>query len=266
VSAVNIDALRETGEVELPTLTAEELTAIGAEDVSIVRRQGPPEWLSQWPEETRTAILATALRAVTARGLVRPPTVEELARARDTGTLDIEPLGDLRLILSARRAPDSVALVLRERYVGAVYGFTGPDGDPAVVHEEVSPEGLHSFRLRTPDNAVETLAGLADPDGRARSDGPEVGPPEPGSPAQIAESVTGLGPGLTRIEAFHQREAGDRRTQLTVQVLEEGVRVLTATFGVSPRPASAREVSAAGLRRCLRALLADADEVFEDPA
>jgi hypothetical protein len=263
VSAVVTDALQQAGEVELPTLTAEELTAIGAEDVSIVRRQGPPEWLSQWPQEMRTAVLATALRAVVARGLIRPPTIEELARARQTGTLDIEPVGDLRLLLSARRAPRYVALVLREGYVGAVYGLSGPDGDPAVVHEEVSPDGLHSFRLRTPDNAVATLAGLADPDARARTEGPDAGPPEPGSPARIAESVTGLGPGMTRVEVFHQRAAGDRRTQLTIQALDHGVRVLTATTGVSPRPITARDVSAAGLRRCIRALLTDADAIFE---
>ena len=33
------DALRQAGEVELPSFTTEELTAIGAEDVSIVQRQ-----------------------------------------------------------------------------------------------------------------------------------------------------------------------------------------------------------------------------------
>jgi hypothetical protein len=155
-----------------------------------------------------------------------------------------------------------VVLVVRESSVGAAYGFTGPDGDPAVVHEEVSPDGFHSFRLRTPENAAAALAELADPDGRARAAGPDLGPPEAGSAAAIAASVTGVGPGITRLEAVHQREAGDRRTQLTVQVLEQGVRVLTATFGVGSRPARAREVSAAGLRRCLRALLTDADDVF----
>ena len=107
-----------------------------------------------------------------------------------------------------------------------------------------------------------TLAQVADPDAGARADGPELGEPEPGSPAQIAASVTGLGPGLTRFEAVHQREAGDRRTQLTVEEVDAGVRVLTATFGVAPRPAAAREASAAGLRRCLQALLNDADDVF----
>lgn len=255
-------ALRQVGEVELPSFTTEELTAIGAEDVSIIQRQGLPEWLGQWPEEARTAILATALRAVVARGLVRAPTAAELTAARDSGRLDIEPLGDLRLILSARRAPSYVVLVLRESYVGAVYGFTGPDGGPAVVHEEVSPEGFHSFRLRTPENAVEAMAQVADPDAGARADGPELGPPEVGSPAQIAASVTGLGSGLTRFEAVHQREAGDRRTQLTVEEVDEGIRLLTATFGVAPRPAAAREASAAGLRRCLLGLLNDADDLF----
>jgi hypothetical protein len=248
--------------VELPSLTAEQLTAIGAEDVSIVRRQGPPQWLSQWPEEMRTAVLATALRGVVARGLVRAPTRDELERARESGRLDIEPLGDLRLILSARRAPSYVVLAVRDSSVGAVYGFTGPDGDPAVVHEEVSPEGFHAFRLRTPENAAAALAELGDPDARARADGPELGPPEAGSPAEVAASVTGLGPGITRLEAVHQRQAGDRRTQLTVQALDHGVRVLTATFGVGSRPARAREVSGAGLRRCLLALLADADDIF----
>ncbi|TMC08371.1 MAG: hypothetical protein E6J41_13685 [Chloroflexi bacterium] len=262
MSTAMSDALRQAGEVELPRFTTEELTAIGAEDVSIVQRQGLPEWLGQWPDEARTAILATALRAVVARGLVRSPTPAELAAARESGRLDIEPLGDLRLILSARRAPDYVVLVLRETYVGALYGFTGPDGGPALVHEEVTPEGFHSFRLRTPENAVEALAQVADPDAGARADGPELGEPEPGSPAQIAASVTGLGPGLTRFEAVHQREAGDRRTQLTVEEVDAGVRVLTATFGVAPRPAAAREASAAGLRRCLQALLNDADDVF----
>ena len=250
-------ALRETGEVELASFTTEELTAIGAEDVSIVQRQGP-DWLSRWPEEARSAIMATALRAMVARGMIRAPSVEELEDARETGRIDIEPLGDLRLILTARRAPAYVVLAVRESSVGALYGFTAPDGGPAVVQEDVSPEGFHSFRLRTPDNAAAALARFADPDGRAREDGP----PEAGSPAEIAASVTGLGPGITRLEAVHQREAGDRRTQLTVQVLDEGVRVLTATFGVAPRPASAREVSATGLRRGIEALLADADDLF----
>jgi hypothetical protein len=253
------DALRETGEVELPSFTTEELTAIGAEDVSIVQHQGPAEWLSRWPEEARSAILATALRAMVSRGMVRAPSLDELEDARETGRIDIEPLGDLRLILTARRAPAYVVLAVRASSVGAVYGFTAPDGGPAIVQEDISPEGFHSFRLRTPENAAAALAALADPDGRARADGP----PEPGSPVEVAASVTGLGPEITRLEAVHQREAGDRRTQLTVQVLDEGVRVLTATFGVAPRPASARQVSETGLRRAIEALLKDADDLFE---
>jgi hypothetical protein len=258
-----VDRLHELGEAELACLTDEELESIRADEDTPFRPASPPERLRSLPDDVRKAVLTTALRGLIARRLIRSPSEEQLARAPSDGRLDLEALGDLNLILKVRRTPVSVIFVGQASYLAALHEFLDPEERTAFLEERIDHEGFHQFTLRSPDGAVEALASVADPDGRASVEGAAVGEPSHEIPDDVSKALRELAPGVTRIEAFHNRSEGTRKVQVSALARPDGVSVVSAAFGVAPEPPRLFRVGRQGLRRFLRAALLD--EAWTDP-
>jgi hypothetical protein len=250
-----LDRLQELGEIELGCLTDEEMESVAADEDTPFRPATPPERLRSLPEDARRAALATALRGLIARGFVRRPSQEELDRAPAEGRLDLAALGDLDLILKARRGPVAVTFVAQAAYLAALHEFLDPRDRTAFLEERIDDDGFHSFTLRSPEDAVEALARLADPEDRASAR--PAGAAGREIPHDAAEAMRRLGPGVTRLEAFHNRPEGTRKAQLTCLVRPDEVSVVSAAFGVAPEPPRLFPVDHAGLRRHLREVLLD---------
>jgi hypothetical protein len=249
-----LDRLHELGEIELACLTDEELESVAADEDTPFRPAAPPERLRSLAEDARRAVLATALRALIARGFVRRPSREELDRAPAEGRLDLAALGDLDLILKARRGPVAVTFVAQASYLAALHEFLDPAERTAFLEERIDDDGFHSFTLRSPEDAVEALARLADFEDRAAPGAPGAGRE---IPDDVAEAMRELSPGVTRLEAFHNRPEGTRKAQLTCLVRPDQVLVVRAAFGVAPEPPRLFPVDHEGLRRHLREVLLD---------
>lgn len=258
-----VEGLTRTGFVELASLTDEELESIRADEGTPFRPAEPPEVVRSLDDETRRAVLTTALRSLVVRGLIRQPSDEELAKVPSGGTLNLDALGDLDTILSVRRGPTSVVFVGQPAYLAAMHGFReGPSS--GFLQERIDDRGFHHFTLRTVDNAVEALAQVADPQQQTFSQTPS-GEPRREIPDDLARALREFAPGVTRIDAYHTRPAGTRRMQVSIVVRQGETSIVRSAFGVAPEPPQVLAVNKQGLREALRAVLCDEDEAAVQP-
>jgi hypothetical protein len=254
-----LDGLLEAGTAELAVFTEEELQAVGAITSAAFPETAPPQRLRSLPEPTRQAVLATALRSLIARGMVLPPTDAQLKAAGETAPVELETRDELKVVLRVRADPAMVAFVGQRETFSVLHGVRG-SRPPAFLQEDVSPQGLHAFTLRSLEAMVEALAGQVDSGDVTASGAPAEGLPQAEAADDVVEALRGFADGTLRIDAYHQRPAGNRRLQLGVLVRPEATWVLASAFGVEPRPPRARRVSREGLRWCLESLLVDAGE------
>jgi hypothetical protein len=248
-----IDQLITEGSVPLATLTDEEMASINADENTPFRPAEPAERLRDLSPEARTAVLSTALRSLIARGLIQLPDDEQPAA---DGNVTVRPVGELETIIGIRRAPAAVVFVGQAAYLAALHEFRDERAG-GFLEERIDQHGLHHFTLRTIDNAVSTLAALADPGGRAPATGPAIGEPGNEIPAGITDALRELGPGVTRIDAYHSRPAGTRRIQASILVQSWSVHVVCSAFGVAPEHPRLVAVNRDGLRQLVRDVLCD---------
>ncbi|HEX6522170.1 MAG TPA: hypothetical protein VF070_19520 [Streptosporangiaceae bacterium] len=255
-----IDALVAIGSVELACLTDEEMASINADENTPFRPAEPSPRLSSLSAEARTAVLSTALRSLVARGLVQAPDDQEIGQAATATApgqiFSLRPLGELEHILAVRRAPSAVVFVGQASYLAALHGFK-EERVSGFLEERIDDRGLHYFTLRTAEQAIEAVAVLADPDGQAPITGPALSEPGSETPADVTEALRQLGPGVTRIDAYHSRPAGTRRIQVSILVRPGAVHVVSSAFGVAPDKPRYISVNNEGLRQVLRDALCD---------
>ena len=133
------------------------------------------------------------------------------------------------------------------------------DGDDVVLHERTDGEGYHRFTLRTLDDAVETLAHVADPEDLTPAGGTAREELHPELPGAVAQALREPGPEVTRIEAFHDRPEGTREVRLSILVRPERTWVVRSASGIQPEPSRPATVDREGLRFLLRAALDGGD-------
>jgi hypothetical protein len=254
-----LERLAAAGAVELVPLTDEELESVSADEGTPFRPAEPPEVTRSLPDEARSAVLRTALRSLLLRGLVREPDDRQLETAATSGRLALEAQGDLDSIIHVRRSPTAVVFVGQESYLAALHGFQD-EGLTGFLEELIDRRGFHRFTLRTLDNATDELFRVVDP-GRLtpESVAPARGP-QADIPKHVTDSMRELGPGITRIDAYHLRPAGSRRTQVSIAVTPDGTSVVRSVFGVAPEAPGFVTMDRHGLREAIRAVLTDQDE------
>jgi hypothetical protein len=248
-----IDQLVTDGSVSLGCLTDEEMTSVNADENTPFRSAEIAERLRGLSPETRTAVLSTALRSLIARGLIQVPDGEQAAA---DGNVTVKPVRELETILAVRRAPAAVIFVGQASYLATLHEFRDERAN-GFLEERIEPHGLHHFTLRTTDNAVTTVAALADPGGQAPATGPAIGQPSSEIPAHITDALRDLSPGVTRIDAYHSRPAGTRRIQASILVRPGSVHVVSSAFGVAPDHPRLAAVNRSGLRQTMRDVLCD---------
>jgi hypothetical protein len=244
------------GSVELACLTDEEMASINADEETPFRPAEPPERLRSLSADLRTVVLTTALRSLVARGLIQAPGDEEIEHAAKGGTIPLQPLGELDSILAVRRAPSAVVFVGQASYLAAMHGFREKRVS-GFLEERIDQRGLHYFTLRAAEQAVETVATLADPGRQAPSAGPALGEPSNEIPDDITHALREFGPGVTRIDAYHSRPAGTRRIQVSILVRPDAASVVWSAFGVAPDKPQFFAVNREGLRQVLKDALSD---------
>jgi hypothetical protein len=152
-----------TGSVDLPTLTRYELAALGALDQGAWRDGDDVAWWQGLDGETREAVTIAALRGMGARGLV------DLAGepvGEDEDRVPVATGPELACVLVARSNP-SFLVIGRESVTGTrgrawLYGISEAGaGLRGVLSERVDDNGLHRFRLGSPDRAVGDFAAWA---------------------------------------------------------------------------------------------------------
>jgi hypothetical protein len=259
-----LDRLTAAGAVELTPLTDEELESVSADEGTPFRPAEPPEVTRSLPDDVRGVVLRTALRSLVLRGLVREPDDEQLAEAAASGRLALQARGDLDSILSVRRSPTGVVFVGQASYLAAVHGFQD-QGVTGFLEELIDRRGFHRFTLRTLENAVDELARVVDPGELTPPSVTAGAGPRGDVPEQLTDSLRELGPGITRIDAYHLRPAGSRRTQVSIAVSPEGTSVVRSVFGVAPEPANVVTVDRSGLRQAILAVLSDQDQPAAEP-
>ena len=253
-----VDQLLAVGSVELACLTEEEMASVNADEDTPFRPAEPPGLLRSLAADVRAAVLRTALRSLVARGLIQAPGNEETGHVAEGGSVELRPLGELETILTVRRAPSAVVFVGQASYLAAMHGFRD-ERSSGFLEERIDRRGLHYFTLRTARQAVETVARLADPDRQAPSVGPALGEPITAIPDDITQALRELGPGITRIDAYHSRPAGTRRVQVSILVRPGTACVVMSAFGVAPDKPQLFEVNREGLRHVVRDALCDPD-------
>jgi hypothetical protein len=258
-----LDRLAAEGSVPLGCLTEEEMAAVGADQRTPFQPGEPPARLQGLAQDARRVVLATALRSLMARGLLEPLGGPDWPAAGPDGTVLLRPLGELETILGVRRAPAAVVFAGQRSFFAALHGFrevrlTGTvPGISGFLEERIDRFGMHHFTVRTAQNAIDTLAALADPTGAAPADTPRDGRAvtEISGPARSA--LRELGPGVTRLDAYHIRPVGSRRIQAHIVVRPGEVSVVWSASGVEPERPRLFAVTVDGLRRVVEGALRD---------
>lgn len=145
-----VDEALSTGEVQLPTLTREELAALGSLESGPWRDADDLSWWAEMTEEARTAVTVGAIRGLGARGLL--DLTQPAADA--AGLVQLAPEPELGSVLAARVGPAFV-VVGGEPDAGQLgrfrlYGVAEGGGLRCLVTELVEDNGLHRFALRSP--------------------------------------------------------------------------------------------------------------------
>lgn len=253
-------ARRASGEpVRLLAFTDEELAALDSGPDRVPVTPGP--WLDTKDDAAREVALQVALRGLAARGIALPgPTGED-------GTVTIVTHPDIAAALAMRRTAEVIVSAQRQASVGPAAGeditrmlFRCGDG---VLHEDISPVGLHGFVVTTVEDAAARLAELADPKDAA-GDG-AAGAPSTVALADVAagNDTTGLGGAryVTSIAAAARPRTGadvPETAKLTVYALAEQVLLaepIAADDPVGPQMLRVTGAGAGALRGRLAALL-----------
>jgi len=243
-----LDQLAAAGSVPLGCLTVEELAAVGADERTPFQPAKQHPRLRELSHDVRRAVLATAVRGLMARGLLEPPD--------ERGTL--RPLDELDVILGVRRAPAAVVFVGQRSFLAALHGFreeglTGAaPGISGFLEERIDGLG-HHFTVRTVQNAIDTLAALADPAG----DVPPARPANGDVSDAARQALRELGPGVTRLDAYHIRPDGHRRIEVAFRVRPGEATAAWRASGIEPELPCVCHVTADGLRRLTRDALCD---------
>lgn len=250
--------LLEAGRLDVACFTDEELIAVGADRAAPFQLSPAPDRVSSQPEEFREPILATALRSLIARGVVQPPTEEQLSAPGPDARVELDTRGELQVVLSIRNEPSVVAFVGQAEYFAMLHGLQ-PDEAEGYLEERVNPQGLHYFTLWSADQMVESLAARMDPQGLTVESNLRPQAPQGEPPLAVTQAMLALAPGVTRIDAYHQRPAGNRRLRFGVLVTPEATWVATSAFGVDPQSERTFLVDRAGLRARIRGVLTDSE-------
>jgi hypothetical protein len=235
----------------LIALTDEEIAALGAGPADL--GPVPLPWLATQDEASRRLACQVALRGLAARRLVVPLGPDD----RPDGDQEYVALhDDLRAVLAMRRSARAVLCALRqpdERMRLVYLGATG------ALEEAISPGGLHGFTVLSHAAVAGRLAGFADPEQAAPAElapGPGIRPrimplTEIAQGAKLP--VTGAR-SVTMVERLVFNEAdGERR--LTVYAREAGVTVASPADVNGEQALEVTEVTRAGLRDRLAALM-----------
>ncbi|HVT71237.1 MAG TPA: hypothetical protein VHF26_26060 [Trebonia sp.] len=254
-----LDRVATAGSAPLCCLSEEEMAAVGADERVPFRRAEPPAGLGGLTAGARDAVLAAALRGLVERGLLEPPAGPEGLQPAGAAVSD-----ELGVVLGIRRAPVAVTFVVQRSFLAVLYGFREmrltdlAPGMSGFLEERIDQSsGSRQFTVRTVRDAVETLAALVDPDGEVASEPLPDGEADAAVPAETVRALLDLGPGVTRLEAYHSRPEGTRRMQVSLLVRRrEGVTLWSAA-GAGPEQASLFAVTADGLRHVIWETLCD---------
>lgn len=152
-----------SGTVELPALTRYELGALGVLDEGAWRDGDDVAWWQGLGEETREAVSVAALRGLGARGLI------DLAGdpvGEDDSGVRIPTGPELACVLVARSNP-SFLVIGRDSGTGTrgrawLYGIAEEGaGLRGVLSERLDDNGVHRFRLDSPNRGADDLAAWA---------------------------------------------------------------------------------------------------------
>jgi hypothetical protein len=231
-----LDDAVSTGRVELPTLSRDELAALGALDSGPLRDAGELAWWLDMSEEVRTAVTVAALRGLGARGLVnldQPP-------SDSTDVVQVPTAPELGAILASRAQPAFVA-VGGDPEAGQpgrlrLYGILEEGrGVRCVLTELVEDSALHRFALCSSHRALGDLAEWA---------------------CATAATIDENGrthPMARTLEVVRPSSTGPAETRLLVLVGTDAVAV--AEVGDDDQPGEPAVISAEDLRDRLERLL-----------
>jgi hypothetical protein len=150
-----LDDLERAGELRLPALTTDELAALGGLDAWPLVDAGALDWWRGLSEDARSAVEASALRGMIARGLLRQDGV-------DAGQVTLEPSPELAILLTARRRPSFVAVCTEvDGDQMRLYGAADEESGPRCVVLELVSGLLRDYRLWSPHHAPAALASWA---------------------------------------------------------------------------------------------------------
>lgn len=225
-------------EVELPTLTDEEIVALdGVERPQLV----PLPFLDGQTVERR-ALATVALRGLLAKQIAFPITPE--------GETEPSRLGvrtDITGILTLRRSGQRIVSGERRSAAGTHWLFGYVHGEQ-VLEEQISDAGVHAFEVYPVGQLVDRLTVLVDRDAAAADDGvPQVLEErdfETGAPVIFADAHTVTTIAAGGVEA-------DTEAAVTVYAEPTRVRTLDASRGLSGMEYSIVDVSSVTLRRRL---------------
>lgn len=211
------DALNR-GRVELPTLTREELAALGALDVGAIRDGEEISWWTGMDEDMRQAVAVAAIRGLGARGLL------DLAPRQPAGDseqvqLPLEP--ELSAVLVPRANP-AFLIVGRDPVGGQrgrtwVYGIVEQGrGLRCILFERVEDTALHRFALCAPARGLTDFAEWAC------------------APATAVDENGRPGPMLRTVEIIQPAEGGPNQHRFIVLAGPDGARAARVRSETEP--------------------------------
>lgn len=229
------------GRVPLPTLTREELGALGSLEGAPWGESHELAWWRGMPDGVRTEVSAAAVAGLAARGLVDLDAAPAVERGAQTSLPASTELG---VLLATRDQPIVLmiagdAAAERAGLVRLSASLVEEDGTACWLLEVAEDEGLHRFALCSADEALGRLtAWICTP---AEVD------PETGSPEPLVRTLDVLQPeGTTRLvvfggtrgvalaEADERGQIGDSAVPITADELRARLdAVLGGTAGVT---------------------------------
>jgi hypothetical protein len=152
-----LDELADAGQLRLPTLTADELAALGGLEARPLVDAESLDWWQGLSEDARRAVEASALRGLVARGLLAPG-----REGAEAGRVALTPAPELAILLAAQRGPNFVGVGVEvDRPVLRLFGVADEaSGLRCVVSERVTGM-LHDYVLWSPHHAPTALAAWA---------------------------------------------------------------------------------------------------------
>jgi hypothetical protein len=146
-----MDRVDAGGDLRLPSLTREELLALGSAAHPLIDA-AEARWLAELSDDDRSSAAAAGARSLHERGLL----------GRDDGRLMTKP--EVQVLVALRRSPALVMIAADDSAASPairMYTAAHRSGEiEAVLAERVTPQG-HAFLLCDPGTAVKELAAWA---------------------------------------------------------------------------------------------------------